>query len=91
MQERGRLGDILLREFNTYVAAPVEAGHDWEVVWSAAVWPEGDRLYWLRSRFLLARECASMVGHQFSDSAITNLGREYVEYRALFPAGPPRL
>ncbi|MFC9266168.1 hypothetical protein ACFTXJ_00025 [Streptomyces zhihengii] len=54
------------------------------------MWPEGDRLYWLRSRFLLARECASMLGHQFSDGAITDLGREYVEYRALFPAGPPR-
>ncbi|MEV6676411.1 hypothetical protein AB0N09_06005 [Streptomyces erythrochromogenes] len=90
-KERGLLGDILMREFNAYVAALIEAGHDWEAVWATAVWPEGDRLYWLRGRFLLARECAAMVSHQFCDETITGYGRDHLEYLALFPDGPPSL
>ncbi|MEU9416080.1 hypothetical protein [Streptomyces sp. NPDC048272] len=91
LKERGRLGDLLMREFNAYVAALIEAGHDWEAVWPTAVWPQGHSLYWLRGRFLLARECATMVGHKFSDGTITEFGREHLEHLALFPDGPPRL
>ncbi|MFJ5142959.1 hypothetical protein [Streptomyces sp. NPDC088707] len=90
-KERGRLGDILTREFNEYVAALIEAGHDWESVWATATWPPDSTLRWLHGRFLLARECAAMIGHRFHDEEIARLGREHLEYLAMFPDGPPSL
>lgn len=91
VKERGRLGDILMREFGEYVQELIEAGHDWEAVWATAVWPPDSRLRWLHGRFLLARECAVGVGHHFTDDEITRFGRERLAYRALYPGGLPSL
>ncbi|MGW0757086.1 hypothetical protein ACWD1Y_11460 [Streptomyces sp. NPDC002814] len=91
VKERGRLGDILMREFGEYITALIEAGHDWEAVWATAVWPPDSRLRWLQGRFLLARECAGMIGHRFTDDEITQFGRERLAYLAMYPDGPPSL
>ncbi|MFF0754454.1 hypothetical protein [Streptomyces sp. NPDC004267] len=90
-KDRSRLGSILDREFNEYVDALVEAGHDWEAVWATAAWPPDTPLRWLHGRFLLARECAAGIGHWFSDEEIIQFGREHLAYREMFPNGPPRL
>ncbi|AWI32650.1 hypothetical protein [Streptomyces tirandamycinicus] len=90
-KERGRLGDILMRELCEYITALTEAGHDWEAVWAWAVWPPDSRLRWLHGRFLLARECAAMIGHRFTDEEITQFGREQLAYLAQYPAGLPSL
>jgi hypothetical protein len=90
-KERGRLGDIMTREFGAYITALIEAGHDWETVWAWAEWPPDSRLHWLHGRFLLARECAGMIGHRFTDEQITQFGREWLAYRAMYPDGTPSL
>ncbi|MET9528164.1 hypothetical protein [Streptomyces coeruleorubidus] len=91
VNERGRLGDILMREFGEYITELIEAGHDWEAVWATAEWPPDTRLHWLQGRFLLARECAGMISHRFTDEQITQFGRERLAYLAMYPDGPPSL
>jgi hypothetical protein len=94
-RERGRLGDILMREFAAYATALTEAGYDWAAVWAAdwtaEAFPKGSELWWLRGRFLLARECAGMTGHRFTDEQITQFYRERLAYLELFPDGMPNL
>ncbi|MEV0778895.1 hypothetical protein [Streptomyces sp. NPDC050428] len=91
VKERGRLGDVLMREFAAYASALTEAGYDWAAVWPSAAWPEESRLRWLHALFLLARECAAVSGHRFGDEEITQFHREYLANAAMFPAGPPSL
>ncbi|WP_442538345.1 hypothetical protein [Streptomyces pseudogriseolus] len=90
-KERGRLGDIVTREMVAYALALEAAGYDWAAVWPTAEWEEGTVLDWLHGRFLLARECAAAIGHRFPDEKLTEFCREALEYRALYPDGPPEL
>ncbi|RSS95083.1 hypothetical protein EF903_05435 [Streptomyces sp. WAC05292] len=91
VKERGRLGDILLREFGELADALTEAGYDWTAVWYCESWPSASRLRWLHGRFLLAREMAAAVGVHIPDEEITQQHRERLEYLRLFPDGPPSL
>lgn len=94
-KERGLLGDIVMREFTAYATALTEAGYDWAAVWAAdwteTAFPEEGVLWRLRGRFLLARECAGMIGCRFTDDEITQFGRERLAYLQLCPDGPPSL
>ncbi|MFC8538076.1 hypothetical protein ACFUJY_29750 [Streptomyces sp. NPDC057249] len=90
-KERGRLGDILMREFAEYAAQLTAEGYDWAAVWATGAWPAESRLRWLHGRFLLAQECAAMIGHRFSDDEITQFHREHLAHGALFPDGPPSM
>ncbi|MCZ1012047.1 hypothetical protein [Streptomyces lydicus] len=89
--ERGRLGDTLMREFAQYATALAEAGFNWATAWPTDKWLPGSRLFWLHGRFLLARECANLIGHSFDDEEITQFHREHLAYVAMFPSGPPSL
>jgi hypothetical protein len=93
-RERGDVGDIIVREMAPYARALAEAGYDWAAVWSqkwtAEAFPEGTELWWLRGRFLLARECAGMANVRFPDEQLTQFCRERLEYDALHGGNPPR-
>ncbi|MER6230914.1 hypothetical protein ACFUC2_05070 [[Kitasatospora] papulosa] len=90
-KERGRLGDRMMDVFAEYATALNVAGHDWAAVWSTGLWPERSELWWLHGRFLLARELTAMASHVFTDAEITQLYRERLAYRAMFPDGMPSL
>ncbi|MEV6400832.1 hypothetical protein AB0M39_39675 [Streptomyces sp. NPDC051907] len=89
-KERGRLGDILLREFAAYATALTETGHDW-TAWPGATRPPDPRLAWVHGRFLLARECAAAAGLYRTDAQITQEHRERLAHHELFPHGMPSL
>ncbi|KIF00919.1 hypothetical protein PL81_38515 [Streptomyces sp. RSD-27] len=90
-KERGRLGDILLREFGEYATALTEAGEDWATVWWHERWAPETRLRWLHGRFLLAREMAAAVGVWMDDEEITAEHTARLEYLQMFPDGTPSL
>ncbi|MEU7228982.1 hypothetical protein [Streptomyces chrestomyceticus] len=90
-KERGRLGDIMMREFAEYATSLNLAGHDWAAAWSMGTWPVSSDLWWRQGRFSLARECAAAVGHRFTDAEITQFYRERLAYLAAFPDGAPVL
>ncbi|MER7937837.1 MULTISPECIES: hypothetical protein [unclassified Streptomyces] len=89
VKERGRLGDILMREFAPYADALTVAGLDWSVAWNdksvTATFVQGGELYWRRRMFLLARECAGMANHRFTDEQLTQMCRDHLKHRELFP------
>lgn len=93
-RERGDIGDIVVREMAAYVRALAEAEYDWAAVWSqpwtAEVFPEGTELWWLRGRFLLARECAGMANVRFTDEELTKFCHERLAYDAMHDGNPPR-
>lgn len=90
-KERGRLEDIVSREFQEYAGALTRAGHDWEAVWETAAWPPGADLRWLHGRFLLAWECAGAAGLRLTNKEIARLYREHLAYLEQFPGGMPVL
>ncbi|MFD0352971.1 hypothetical protein ACFVHW_04365 [Streptomyces sp. NPDC127110] len=87
-KERGRLGDILMREFGEFTAALTEAGHDWAAVWWFGVWPPGTQLRWLHGRFLLAREMAAAAGVHIPNEEITQQQRERLAYLQMLSEKP---
>ncbi|MFH8257853.1 hypothetical protein [Streptomyces roseolus] len=89
--ERDTLGELLFREFGAYAAALDEHGEDWEQTWPSVTWPPNTPLAVLQGRFAVAREAAAAVGVMPSDAAITEEHRLRLEYRVMFPDGPPTL
>ncbi|MFI5864758.1 hypothetical protein [Streptomyces sp. NPDC051546] len=89
--ERDILGELLFREFGTYAVALAEHGKDWMNAWPTATWPLHSPLAALQGRFAVAREAAAAVGVKPTDAAITEEHRVRVEFRSMFPDGPPPL
>jgi hypothetical protein len=89
-QERGRIEDIVMREFATYAAALTAANHSWGSAWEAD-WPQGSELRRVQERFGLALDCARAVGLSLTPPHITQLHQARLTYVALFPGGAPNL
>lgn len=89
--ERDALGELLFREFGAYASALDEHGEDWAQTWPSATWPPHTPLAALQGRFAVAREAAAAVGVEPSDVAITEEHQARLEYRSMFPDGPPAL